>query len=164
MKFIPSHVPCIFGRPLVKRFALCYRTVVLSVLSVCDVGVLWPNGWMDQDQTWHEGGPRPRPQCVRWGHSPLKKAGNRAHVCCGQTAGWVKMPLGTEIDLGPRNIVLDGDPAPPSPKVAQHRASFRPMSVVAKRSPISATIEHVLNLMVKRALKSVDFWRSYRQN
>ena len=33
-----------------KRFALCYRTVacpVLSVLSVCDVGTLWPNGWMD---------------------------------------------------------------------------------------------------------------------
>ena len=24
----------IFGRPFVKRFALCYRTVVLSVLSV----------------------------------------------------------------------------------------------------------------------------------
>jgi len=24
-------------------------------LSVCDVGVLWPNGWMDEDETWHEG-------------------------------------------------------------------------------------------------------------
>jgi len=23
-----------------------------------------------------------------------------AHVCCGQTAGWIKMPLGTEVDLG----------------------------------------------------------------
>jgi len=32
-----------------------------------------------------------------------------AHVCCGQTAGWIKMPLGTEIDLGPGNIVLDED-------------------------------------------------------
>jgi len=30
----------IFGRPFVKRFALCYRTVVLSLLSVCNVGVL----------------------------------------------------------------------------------------------------------------------------
>jgi len=30
----------IFGRLFVKQFALCYRTVVLSVcLSVCDVGV-----------------------------------------------------------------------------------------------------------------------------
>ena len=25
----------------------------LSVLSVCNVGVLWPNGWMGQDETWH---------------------------------------------------------------------------------------------------------------
>jgi len=36
-----------------------------------------------------------------------------AHVCCGQTAGWIKMPLGREVDLGPGDIVLDGDPAAP---------------------------------------------------
>ena len=40
-----------FGRPFAKRFALCYRTVVLSVLSVCNVGLLWPNGFIDQDET-----------------------------------------------------------------------------------------------------------------
>jgi len=43
---------------------------VLSVcLSVCDVGVLWQNGWMDQDETWHGGGGRPRLQqhCVKMG-------------------------------------------------------------------------------------------------
>jgi len=34
-----------------------------------------------------------------------------AHVYCGQTAGWVKTPLGTEVDLGPGHIVLDGVPA-----------------------------------------------------
>jgi len=34
-----------------------------------------------------------------------------AHVCCGQTAGWIKMPFGTEVVLGPGYIVLDGDPA-----------------------------------------------------
>jgi len=28
------------------------------------------------------------------------------HVCCDQTAGWIKMPLGTEVDLGPGDIVL----------------------------------------------------------
>ena len=28
-------------------------------------------------------------------------------------AGWIKMPLGREIDCGPGDIVLDGDPAPP---------------------------------------------------
>jgi len=36
-----------------------------------------------------------------------------AYVYCDQTAGWVKTPLGTEVDVGPGHIVLDGDPAPP---------------------------------------------------
>jgi len=31
--------------------------------------LLWPNGWMDQDATWHGGRPRPRPHCARWGPS-----------------------------------------------------------------------------------------------
>jgi len=31
----------IFGRPFVKRFALCYQSVVLFV---CNVRALWPNG------------------------------------------------------------------------------------------------------------------------
>ena len=33
------------------------------------------------------------------------------HVYCGQMAGWMKTPLGTEVDLGPGHI-LDGVPAP----------------------------------------------------
>jgi len=41
----------------------------LSCLSVCDVRALWPNGWTDQDETWHAGRPRPWPHCVRWGLS-----------------------------------------------------------------------------------------------
>jgi len=36
-----------------------------------------------------------------------------AHICCGQTAGRIKMPLGMEAGLGPGNFGLDGDPAPP---------------------------------------------------
>jgi len=35
-----------------------------------------------------------------------------AHICCGQVAGWIKMPLGREVGLSPSDIVLDGDPAP----------------------------------------------------
>ena len=36
--------------------------------------LLWPNGWMDQDATWYDGRPRPRPHCVTWGpSSPLPK-------------------------------------------------------------------------------------------
>jgi len=36
-----------------------------------------------------------------------------AQVYCGQTAGWIRVPLGMEVGLGPGHIVLDGDPAPP---------------------------------------------------
>jgi len=32
---------------------------ICPVLSCCDVGVLWPNIWTDQDETWHAGRPRP---------------------------------------------------------------------------------------------------------
>ena len=53
------------------------------------------------------------------------------HVCCGQTAGWIKMPLGTEVGLGPGLIVLDGDPAPPQQR-GQSPHNFRPMSIMAK--------------------------------
>jgi len=40
----------------------------------------------------------------------------------------MKMPLGKEVGLGPRHIVLDGDPAPTA--APPH---FRPMPIVAKR-------------------------------
>ena len=70
----------------------------LSCLSVCNVGVLWPNDM------------------------------------------WIKMPLGTEVGLGPCDVVLDGNPAPPTER-GTARPTFRPMSTVAKRSPISETAE-----------------------
>jgi len=76
---------------------------------------------MDQDETWHAGMPRPWPHCVRWGHnSPPQKGGAApqfsAHVCCGQMAAWIKMPLGMEVGLTPSDLVLDRDPALCSPK------------------------------------------------
>ena len=81
--------------------------------------LLWPNDWMHQDATWYGGRLQPRGLCVRWGPSPhYRKRGRNpqfsAHVYCGQTAAWTKMPLGTEV--GPDDIVLDGDPAAPLPK------------------------------------------------
>jgi len=134
----------VFGRPFVKRFALWYQTVVympvclsvclsvLSVLSVCDVGVLWPNGWADQDETWHAGRPRPWPHCVRWEPSSPPPKGHShspqfsTHVYCGQTAARIKMPFGTEVGLGPDDTVLDGDPAP-FPKKGTEPPNFRPI-------------------------------------
>jgi len=36
-----------------------------------------------------------------------------AHVYCGQTAAWIKMPLVTEVNLSPGDVVLDGVEASP---------------------------------------------------
>jgi len=122
----------VFGLPLVKRFALCYRTVVLCV---CDVGVLWPNGWTDQDETSHAGRPRPWSHCVRWGHSfPSPKAAYTApkfsaHICCGQMAAWINMPHGMVVGLDPDDFVLDENPIP-SPKMGRSPLpNFRPISL-----------------------------------
>jgi len=46
-----------------------------------------------------------------------------AHVYCGQTAVWIKMPFGTDVGLVPGHIVLDGDT---SPKEAQQPLVFGP--------------------------------------
>ena len=48
---------------------------------------------------------------VRWGRSSPYKGNSpqfSVHVYCGQTAGWIKMPFGTEVGLGPDDSVLDG--------------------------------------------------------
>jgi len=76
----------------------------------------------------------PAPQQKK-GHSPHPIL---AHVCCGQTAGWIKMPLGTEVNLGPGHTVLDGDPAPP--RKGHSNPNFGPY-LLWSRSPISATAE-----------------------
>jgi len=74
------------------------------------------NGWMHQDATWYGGRPRHRRLCLMGTQLPPEQ---RAHplppslwpAYCGQTAGWMKTPLGTEVDIGPSHIVLDGVPA-----------------------------------------------------
>ena len=59
-----------------------------------------------------------------------------AHVYCGQTAGWMKTPLHTEVDLSPGHIVLDRVPALHERGTAAP-ASFRPMSIVAMIAHLS---------------------------
>jgi len=96
----------------------------LPVCPVSNVGVLWPNGWSDQDGTWHDvglgpghivldgdlGPPSPK------GHSPQFSA----LIFCRQMARWIKMSLGGKVGLDPIDIVLDGDPVPfPSLKVGR---------------------------------------------
>jgi len=46
-------------------------------------------------------------------------------------AGWMRMPLATDVGLGPGDIVLGGDPAPPYGKghrlVSQQPLLFSPL-------------------------------------
>ena len=81
--------------------------------------LLRPIGFMDQDVTWYGARPRPRRLVVRWGPSYPQRKGHThptqflTHVCCAQTAAWIKMPLGTVVIVGPGDVVLDGVAAPP---------------------------------------------------
>jgi len=50
------------------------------------------------------------------------------------------MPLGTKVGLGQGQIVLDGDPALPTTRGIPN---FRPMSIMAIRSPIMAAADHL---------------------
>jgi len=51
----------------------------------------------------------------------------------GKRLGWMQTPLGTKVDLGPRHIVLDGDPR----KRGTAAPVFRPMSIVTTVAHLS---------------------------
>jgi len=74
--------------------------------------LLWPNGCMDQDSTWYGGRPWPARHCVRCADPATPRKKGTPTPPSGQMAGWMKTPLGTEVDLGPGYIALDGVPAP----------------------------------------------------
>ena len=86
---------------------------------------------------------------IRWGPScALPKRGTAPHqflayIYCSQTAGWIKMPLGTKVGIGPGDIELDRDPFPLK-RGHSCPTTLRPTSIVARRSPISATAELLL--------------------
>ena len=58
-----------------------------------------------------------------------------AHVYSGQTAGWINMPHGTEVDLGAGHILLDGVPALRERDIAA--PSLPAMSIVATVAHLS---------------------------
>ena len=98
----------IFAQPFVKRFALCYRSVVLSVclfvtLEYCCQTVVWIKMKLDMEVRLGPG------HNVLDGDSAPPQRGT-VHVCCGRTAGWIKMPLGTKVGLGRGDIVSDRNP------------------------------------------------------
>jgi len=57
---------CKTVRPMLSDRCLSCPICLSVCLSVWVVGVLWPNGLTDQDETWHADRPRPWPHCVRW--------------------------------------------------------------------------------------------------
>jgi len=121
-----------------KEFAMCYRTVLCpSSLSVCDVGLLWPNGCMDHDETWHEGRPGPGPHCVRWGtSSPSQRAQPPIFgPCLLWPNGWKYQDVtwyGAR--PRPRRLCVRWGPRSPSPVGDTAAPTFRPMSVVAMQT------------------------------
>ena len=105
-------------------------------LGPCFMLQLWrpcpllPNGCTDQDSTWYGGWPRLRPQCAWYGPSSPPRTGAQqppnfsAHIlrCC---AGLVCLMHG-------RRPACVRKP--------------RPMSITAKRSPTSASAEHLSHI------------------
>jgi len=101
---------------------------------------------MDQDETWHAGIGLGPGHTVLDGDPALPSSPQfLAHVCYGamscygERAGWIKMPLAREVDLGSGHIVLHGDSAPCP---MEHRPNFRPMCVVTKR--LDGSIWHLV--------------------
>ena len=113
------------------------------------VSLLWANGWMGQRETWHGGiRPRPRPHCVRSGTgSPSKKGAQPSNF--GPMSAVAKQLDGSRCHLGgrprPRPHCVRWGSSSPNGK-GHNSPTFRPMSIliVAKRSPISATAELLL--------------------
>ena len=80
----------IFGRPFVCKTV---RPMLSDhVCPVCNVSVLWPNGWMNQDETWHAGRPRPWPHCVIRGSSSPRKGDTAAPPLFGPCLLWPRSP------------------------------------------------------------------------
>jgi len=135
------------GRPQPRR--LCVRWGPSSPSAkeaqppIFDQCPLWRNGWIGLrcHLVWRYR-PQPRRLCVRRGpSSPQKKRHSPTqfldHVYCGQIAGWIKMPLGSEPNGGKpqpmRRCVRWGRSSLPHPAKRGTAPSFRCMSIVAKR-------------------------------
>jgi len=60
--------------------------------------LLWPNGWMDEDATWYESRPRPRPHCIRRGPSYPRK-GHSSPPLFGPYLLWPRLPISATAEL-----------------------------------------------------------------
>jgi len=118
-----------FGRPFVKHFAICYRSVVcLSCWSETLVHCGQTVGQINI-KLGMQVGLGPGHIVLDRNPAPLVKKGQNLPIfgpyLLWPNGGWIKMPHGREVGLGSRDIVLDGDPAP-LPKRGQSPQIFGP--------------------------------------
>ena len=113
-------------------------SVSLSVcLSVCGVGVLWPNVWTDQDESWHAGRTRPRRLCVRWGpRFPSPKRG-RSYPNLRPFILWPNGRMDQDCSWHgrrpqPRRLYVRWGPSPLPKRGRSPIPNFRSISVVTK--------------------------------
>jgi len=106
--------------------------------------LLWPNGWWDQDTTWYRGRPRSRRYCVRRGPSSPPENGHSPLLfgpCLLWQTGWMDQDATwCEGRLRPRPHCVTWKSSSPKRGI---EFSAHVTSIVAKRSPISATAEHL---------------------
>jgi len=89
---------------------------------------LWPNGWMDQDRTWHRGRPWSRLHCDRLGPSSLpKKRGQSPLPVFGPFLlwpnGWMHQDA-TRYGGRPRQVCVTWGPSPLPKKGAEPPPQF----------------------------------------
>ena len=99
-------------------------------LSVCSVGVLWPNGWMDEDETWHADSPRPWPHCVRWEPSSPSTKGAQPPIFqpISAVAKWLDGSRCHLVGARPQSKqhCVRWGPSSPPPKRGQNLPNFWP--------------------------------------
>ena len=137
-------------------YAIRPLAVCLSCL-VCDVGALWPNGWTDQDETWHAGRPRPWPHCVRWGPSSPPPKGHSPHPifgpyllrpngCMDQDATW----YGGRPQ--PRGLCVRWEPTP---------LNFRPMFIIVIVISLEHCTMHTRYWFIQVQVQVLEFYAFY---
>ena len=102
---------------------------------------------MDQDATWYGGRPCPRPHCVRLNPAPPQKRAQQPPPIFGPCLLWPNGWMDQDATWcrgrpRPRQHCVRWGPSSPSKGGTAPSPAFQPMSV-AKRSPISATAEHL---------------------
>ena len=104
---------CKTVHPMLSNHCLSLRSVLYNV------GVLWPNGWTDQDETWHAGRPRPGHIVLDGDPAPPPPIFGpymlRPNGCMDQDATWYgsrPWPRRLCVRRGPRSPFLKSGGAP----------------------------------------------------